>query len=79
MQNIHHFRMFINRLYPDNVIRGNADDDMLIIQSIINRLESYTDSDKIKNMQLGLLKEQLSQIHQCYIKYMKGNTENARF
>lgn len=78
-KNIHHFRMFINRLYPDNVIRGNADDDMLIIQSIINRLENYTDSDKIKNMQLGLLKEQLSQIHQCYIKYMKGNTENARF
>ncbi len=70
-KNIHHFRMFINRLYPDNVIKGNADDDMLIIKSIINRLESYTDSDKIKNMQLIWLKEQLSKIYQQHIEYMK--------
>lgn len=74
-ENIHHFRMFINGLYPDNVIRGNADDDMLIIQSIINRLKSYTDSDKIKNMQLMWLKEQLSKIYQQHIGYMKKNSQ----
>lgn len=70
-KNIHHFRMFLNRLYLDNVIRRNADDDMLIIQSIINNLESYTDSDKIKNMQLIWLKEQLFKIYQQHIEYMK--------
>ncbi len=74
-KNIHHFRMFLNRLYPDNVIKENAHDDMLIIQSIINRLESYTDSDKIKNMQLIWLKEQLSKIYQQHICYMKKITQ----
>lgn len=70
-KNIHHFRIFLNSLYPDNVIKANVDNDMLVIQSILNRLETYKDSDKIKNMQLTWLKEQLSKIHQRHIEYMK--------
>lgn len=73
-RNIHHFRIFLNSLYPENVIKANADNDMLVIQSILNKLESYKDSDKIKNMQLTWLKEQLSEIYQRHIEYMKKNS-----
>lgn len=72
-RNIHHFRIFLNSLYPENVIKANADNDMLVIQSILNKLESYKDSDKIKNMQLTWLKEQLSDIYQRHTEYMKKN------
>lgn len=44
---------------------------MLVIQYILNKLEAYEDSDKIKNMQLTWLKEQLSKIYQRHIEYMK--------
>lgn len=73
-RNIHHFRIFLNSLYLENVIKANADNDMLVIQSILNKLESYKDSDKIKNMQLTWLKEQLSEIYQRHIEYMKKNS-----
>lgn len=73
-RNIHYFRIFLNSLYPENVIKANADNDMLVIQSILNKMESYKDSDKIKNMQLTWLKEQLSDIHQRHIEYMKKNS-----
>lgn len=69
--NIHQFRIFLNSLYPDNVIKANVDDDMLVVQYILNKLEAYEDSDKIKNMQLTWLKEQLSKIYQRHIEYMK--------
>lgn len=70
-RNIHYFRKFLNNLYPDNVIKANVDNDMLVIQSILNKLEKYKDPDKIKNMQLTWLKEQLSKIYQRHIEYMK--------
>ncbi|GFI17698.1 hypothetical protein IMSAG249_01512 [Lachnospiraceae bacterium] len=70
-ENIHQFRIFLNSLYPDNVVKANVEDDILVIQSVLNKLEAYEDSDKIRNMQLTLLKGQLSQIHKRHIEYMQ--------
>lgn len=63
-ENIYQFRLFLDGLYPHNVIKSNTNEDMKVVNTIIEKLGGYEEGDLIKKAQLSWLKEQLIQIRQ---------------
>ena len=60
------FRNWLNELFPDNVFRQNANDDIKILQFLCDNIHPDEVSDCIQRLNLNWLQEQIKRILQLY-------------